>query len=785
MKSSMSRRTQGRPASGRYTPPKRKQRVTRVALGGLGLTGLVLPGLIAGSSSADAATAIALYVNSGGTGDCSSLAAGCGSIQTAITKAQGSAYSGNVVTINVGAGTFTEDDVISPGGLASLTIAGAGAAATVVNGGGAGSVFTVGAGAIPVKISNLTITNGRSASGGGINNAGNLTIASSTISGNTTPDGLKAPLGGNGGAGGGGVGGINNSGTLSIAASTISGNATGGGGQGGLGGLGGTGGSGGNGGGVGGIVNTGSLSISTSTISGNTTGAGGAGGTGGNDIGGAAGNGGRGGKGGDGGGVGGISNNGTLSVASSTISGNTTGAGGNGGNGGVGTNSGGLPGIGGNSTSVGVIKNLGTLTIASSTVVGNTGGAGGGGGVFGSSAYGNGGNGGNGGNAVGGGSIANGGTLSVASSTISGNTGGAGGTGGANGFSAYNGNFINYNNGSNGARGTGGGIQNTGTATLLTTIVANSPSGADCFGTIIDSGYNIADDATCGFTGAGSVNASTTLKASLGALAGNGGPTQTILPSGTSPAVRAIPLGTARLCPTTDQRGIISGIGGNCTIGAVQVDPRPSQTVSFTSTNPSSAVLGGTTYSPTATATSGLAVVISLDPASTGCASVNNIISFTGAGTCLINANQGGSVDNMPAARVQQSIVVSWGIQSATLTTPTTPCNPCSTNTSYLVWGKVTLDCPVGTVCATAAPVLPGWTISVSGGGSSCQPSALTYLGASTATSGHVLRGYSYTCSLTSPAASYAYPYLVTVSFKVTGASISASTAVDPILDGL
>ena len=228
MKSSMSGRTQSRPANGRYTPPKRKQRVTRVALGGLGLTGLVVPGLIADASPASAITSVSLYVKSGGTGDCTSLAAACGSLQTAITKAQGSAYSGNDVTITVGAGTFTEHDTINPGGLASLTIAGAGAASTIVNGGGAGSVFTVGASAIPVTISRLTITNGRGATGGGINNAGKLIISSSTISGNTTPAGAVGSYamnaqGGNGGNGGGGVGGINNSGTLSIDASTISG----------------------------------------------------------------------------------------------------------------------------------------------------------------------------------------------------------------------------------------------------------------------------------------------------------------------------------------------------------------------------------------------------------------------------------------------------------------------------------------------------------------------------------------------------------------------------------
>ena len=54
VQASKSGHTQARSANGRYTPPKRMQRVTRVALGGPGLTGLVVPGLIADTSPASA-----------------------------------------------------------------------------------------------------------------------------------------------------------------------------------------------------------------------------------------------------------------------------------------------------------------------------------------------------------------------------------------------------------------------------------------------------------------------------------------------------------------------------------------------------------------------------------------------------------------------------------------------------------------------------------------------------------------------------------------------------------
>jgi len=796
VQASKSGRTQARSASGRYTPPKRKQRVTRVALGGLGLTGLVVPGLIAGASPASAITAVSLYVTSGGTGDCTATTKACGSIQTAITKAQGSAYSGNDVTVNVGAGTFTEHDTIDATGLASLTIAGAGAASTIVNGGGAGSVFTVGAGAIPVTISRLTITNGRGATGGGIDNAGKLIISSSTISGNTTPAGAVGSYamraqGGNGGNGGGGVGGINNSGTLSIDASTISGNTTGAGGSGGRGGQvtnnGVPGGNGGNGGGVGGILNSGTLSIATSTISGNTTGAGGNGGEGGPGLmqlfSGPLGNGARGGNPGNGGGVGGILNSGTLSIAASTISGNTTGAGGNGGNGGPGGNAGGPSGTGsgGSSVSVGGILNNSTLSIVTSTISMNSGGAGGNGGDAGTGGYAGGGNGGNAGSASGVGGIQNGGTLSIATSTISGNTGGAGGRGGGRGLAFYGGEWIYNSDGSAGQSAAGGGIANSGTARLSGTIVASSAPGGACSGLQTDAGYNISSDGTCGFSSTGSINASGTLIASLGTLAANGGPTQTVLLSSTSPSIGAIPNGTAGLCPTTDQRGVTVATGVNCAIGAVQVAPTLSQTVSFTSRNPSTVVVGGTTYSPIATSTSGLAVAISLDAASTGCTIAGGIVSFTGAGSCVINAMQPGAGLYLAAAQVQQSIVVSWGQLSAALSAPTLNPVPVAASTSYAVTGKLVLDCPVGTACATTAPVLPGSTILVSGRGSTCQPSALTYSGASTSTTSEdVLQGYRYRCSLTSPAAGGTY--VVTVSF--TGATVTATTGVTSDLNG-
>lgn len=85
---------------------------------------------------------------------------------------------------------------------------------------------------------------------------------------------------------------------------------------------------------------------------------------------------------------------------------------------------------------------------------------------------------------------------------------------------------------------------------------------------------------------------------------------------------------------------------------------RKSQTISFTSINPTPVHVGDPDYTPQATATSGLTVTFSLGAASSGCSLADGVVSFTAAGTCLITANQGGNSVWAPAPQVQQSITV-------------------------------------------------------------------------------------------------------------------------------
>jgi hypothetical protein len=123
------------------------------------------------------------------------------------------------------------------------------------------------------------------------------------------------------------------------------------------------------------------------------------------------------------------------------------------------------------------------------------------------------------------------------------------------------------------------------TISLRSTILAASPCVTDT-GSIVDDGFNISDDHTCGFTMASS-KSNTDPKLSPAGLANNGGPTQTIALLAGSPAIDAIPhadcVDQASPTPnqiTSDQRGFPrpdpeDGPNGPCDIGAYEFqDPQ-------------------------------------------------------------------------------------------------------------------------------------------------------------------------------------------------------------------
>jgi hypothetical protein len=136
--------------------------------------------------------------------------------------------------------------------------------------------------------------------------------------------------------------------------------------------------------------------------------------------------------------------------------------------------------------------------------------------------------------------------------TISGNLANEGPRQGAGGVTNY-------------AAGQGGGIFATnGPVTLWNSIVANSGSGSNCFGTLIDGGHNLSSDGSCHFTAPGSLNNTDPL---LGPLGDYGGPTPTLSLLAGSPALDAA---DAAYCPPTDQRGVVRPYGPACDIGAFE-----------------------------------------------------------------------------------------------------------------------------------------------------------------------------------------------------------------------
>jgi CSLREA domain-containing protein len=170
------------------------------------------------------------------------------------------------------------------------------------------------------------------------------------------------------------------------------------------------------------------------------------------------------------------------------------------------------------------------------------------------------------------------GMLTIANSTIANNSSASDRGGGI-----YNsGNLALFNvtisgNSVSGAAGTGGIYDDNaggyGLTTFANTIVAENTDGndADCGGTggFTSNGNNLAGDATCNLIASGDQPST---DPDLGALGTNGGPTETMLPSSTSPALDAASDSTCRARPVSkrDQRGIKRPQGSHCDIGSVE-----------------------------------------------------------------------------------------------------------------------------------------------------------------------------------------------------------------------
>lgn len=464
------------------------------------------------------------------------------SIQTAIAAANPDDI------VSIGAGTYSETVVIDK----DLTLQGEGTGSTTIStGSGVSSVLSVDSGVTAV-IQGVTISGGRKENtgslldggGGGIYNAGNLTLTLSAVTGNVAVGSNSDPD-----AYGGG---IFNCGVMTIIESSISNNSVTGsnidnlvGGGSALGGL-------AQGGGIYNI--NGSLTVIRSTISGNVA-------TGGNAVAGTGGSG-QGGR-GEGGGIytwawggGGCRPpNAAVYLTNSTVSSNEA----KGGTGVSGTAEADMSvGGTGGSAAGGGIYNLGglsgldplsSISLSYTTVANNS--ATGGDGIDADGPDRNP----AGGNGFGGGITSNL-LASLANTIVSDNR--------ALGGSATDGGFpLPQFNGS----GFGGGL-NHGGATFFQTarysiVTNNEPD--ECSDPITTQGNNYESYAGCGFTDSSDRQNEPAIGL-LDALADNGGPTRTHALGNELP----IDYGENSSCPSIDQRGNLRPIDGICDVGAFE-----------------------------------------------------------------------------------------------------------------------------------------------------------------------------------------------------------------------
>jgi hypothetical protein len=167
--------------------------------------------------------------------------------------------------------------------------------------------------------------------------------------------------------------------------------------------------------------------------------------------------------------------------------------------------------------------------------------------------------------------------------------GGGVGPGGAGGSSA------GATGGNEGPSGTAGAV--AGPATLIASVIDASGAG-QCSGTS-DGGDNLSfPDHSCG---------GIHVAPKLGALAANGGPTQTLLPLAGSPVVDRVPTGGPGCSGSgKDQRGVPRPQGPACDIGAVEAANPP------LTTSPRAVAFGLVTAGKTAIAV--LTITDSFDP---------------------------------------------------------------------------------------------------------------------------------------------------------------------------
>jgi hypothetical protein len=148
-------------------------------------------------------------------------------------------------------------------------------------------------------------------------------------------------------------------------------------------------------------------------------------------------------------------------------------------------------------------------------------------------------------------------------------------------------------------------------------------------------------------------------------------------------------------------------------------DGSSEQTITFTTSPPNPAGVGGT-YTPAATGGgSGEPVVLSIDASSTGCTLSSGVVHFNVIGTCVIDANQAGSGNYAAATQVSQSFAIR-GISQNVAFTSANP-SPAEIGATYT---------PTVSGGASGNPVL----VSIGSGPCSLSGTVVHFTGAGTCT---------------------------------------------------
>ena len=251
-----------------------------------------------------------------------------------------------------------------------------------------------------------------------------------------------------------------------------------------------------------------------------------------------------------------------------------------------------------------------------------------------------------------------------------------------------------------------------------------------------DANWNAAPQAQQSFTVAkGDQTISYTSTAPVGASVGGATYTVTATASSGLPVAFTIDASASSVCTISGSDVSIIG-AGTCVIDANQAGDvnwnaapqaqqsfavaKGDQTVSYTSSAPAAASVSGATYTVTATATSGLPVTFTIDASATAVCSISgSTVSFIGAGTCVIDANQAGDASWNAAPQLQQTFVVAKGNQTISYSS-TAPAAAAVGAASYTVTATATSGLPVTfTIDATASAVcsISGASVSFIGAG--------------------------------------------------------------------